>query len=78
MPWVWDDFPTYDLKQKALEEFLTEKFGRYDFYIRVRPSYTGLSAGTNRRIAGSQWVLSILDCATAVNSMHVPAPYRLC
>jgi len=35
MGYVWDTFDIYDLEQSALEKFLREKFGPYDFYIRV-------------------------------------------
>jgi hypothetical protein len=35
MAWQWDTFPNYNLKRETLEEFLTEKFGQWDFGIEV-------------------------------------------
>lgn len=33
--YVWDTFDTYRLRRADLEEFLTETFGNYEFYISV-------------------------------------------
>ncbi|PVI06061.1 hypothetical protein DM02DRAFT_681493 [Periconia macrospinosa] len=35
MAWVYDTFDTYRLPQATLEYFLRQKFGNYDFFIRV-------------------------------------------
>ncbi|KAF2244130.1 hypothetical protein BU26DRAFT_522839 [Trematosphaeria pertusa] len=35
MPYVWDTFDTYQLRQADLESYLRTKFGPWDFYIRV-------------------------------------------
>jgi hypothetical protein len=36
MPWLWDDFDTYRLRQCDLDEYLVKLFGNYDFLTRVR------------------------------------------
>jgi hypothetical protein len=35
MAWQWDTYDTYRLNKADLEEYLTELFGSYDFYIQV-------------------------------------------
>jgi hypothetical protein len=35
MPYIWDSFETYRLRQKDLEAFLTDCFGNFEFYITV-------------------------------------------
>ena len=36
---LWDFFPSYRLNVSDLEDYLTKKFGRYEFYIEVCISY---------------------------------------
>ncbi|KAF2444642.1 hypothetical protein P171DRAFT_513703 [Karstenula rhodostoma CBS 690.94] len=35
MTWAWDEFDTYRLAQNTLEDFLTKRFGYYNFFTRV-------------------------------------------
>jgi hypothetical protein len=69
MPYVWDTFETYRLRQADLEDLLREKFGPYEFYISVRRQTKSLQNDMITKPTGQQWPLSILGSKMLERSM---------
>jgi hypothetical protein len=60
MAYAWDSFETYRLSYTSLENFLTEKFGAWDFKIRVSKSWH-INSPTVEPYAGCERDVSILE-----------------